>query len=349
MTERAAGSPFDGRGRRRGPSPRVVTWGERIAASINLLPLPLLSFDPERAILLAGSSRSGTSWLGRVLSTAPGYCLLTEPLSLKMPGLRRAGFSWRTHVDPDADWPEGEAILRAFFRGKRVTAKLIHRNRRELLSSRGLVVKSVRASRLLPWLTRRFALRGIVLLIRHPCAVVSSQMENFRIPDPCREDNLRYLERHLPHLLPFARGLETEEERRALTWALDQHAPLSAPAGSWTRASYERLVLDGPAAATRLFASLGLETPETARERLRENSWQARSSSVDHRRASVEERLGVWRRRLTGEQIDRILAVVEAVGIRGFGRALAPDPGAVGVEETGTSSPAAGRPSEPDP
>ena len=38
-------------------------------------------FDPERTIVVSGASRSGTSWLGEMLSCLPDYALAFEPTS----------------------------------------------------------------------------------------------------------------------------------------------------------------------------------------------------------------------------------------------------------------------------
>lgn len=307
--------------------------GNAALAQLNRLPLPF-SFDMANTVLLSGSPRSGTTWLGQVLSASPESALVLEPFDLKMPGLRRAGFTPRTYVDPEAEWKEGEEVFSRVFQGKGITLKLLYRNGRKLRSARGLVVKAIRANRMLPWLSRHFAIRGMLFIIRHPCAVVSSQMAH---PDMGVWDHLRdfdrfYLERKLPHLIPIAERFRTEEEFRALTWCLDQHAPLaSALAAGWTRISYEQLVIEGEKELQRLFTSVGMTIPPEALPLLSANSWEVKGYSVDHKQASVEERLGVWKKRLSPDQIARILAVVEACGIRGFSADAMP-----AVDEIGT-------------
>lgn len=305
----------------------------QLLATLNLLPLPV-RFDARETILLAGSPRSGTTWVGQMVGAAPEFCLVNEPFHPKMPEVRRAGFSWRTYVDPESDWPEGEKVCRRILRGKGVSAKLVYRNGIKLLSGKRLVVKTARVNRLLPWLVRRVDVGGLVYLVRHPCATISSQMAHprFRHFQRIWEDDLLYLERKLPHLVGYAKTLRTEEELRAVTWALDQHAPLTAPrANGCLLVSYEKLVLAGAAELRRVFSRLRLGAPEKAVEQLRMNSWQARGDSADHARASVEERLETWRRRLTQDQVERILRVVQTIGIRGFGPESCPDFARIGA------------------
>lgn len=312
---------------RPGPTkpPLRLRSSERLVGALNLIPLPTREVEISDTVLLTGTSRSGTSWVARLLSASPELCLVTEPLNLKMPGVARAGFTWDTYVEPDADWPEGEALLRRCFRGRGLALKLLHRNGWRAFTCDGLVVKSIRANRLLPWIARRFDLRGIVHLVRHPCAVVSSQMKAFGVRDPTWPDNLDYLRRELPHLLPMAERLSREEEFRALKWAIDQHVPFSVQEPRpFTTVAYEHLVAEGAKELERVFGSLGMSVPEEAASRLAADSWQAREHSVDHGAASVEERLGIWRERLSPDQVDRILAVTEACGIVGYGRDLMP-------------------------
>lgn len=298
---------------------------ERLAALLNEIPLPGVSFEPSRTVLLTGSPRSGTTWAGDLLTASRSACLVNEPLHPKLWRARRAGLGWRPYADPDAPWPEGRRCFDALFRGKGLSVKLLLRNRLNPWPCRYLVLKAVRATRLLPWLQRRYALRGWLLLVRHPCAVVSSQMLNFRLTGLTWEDDLSYVRRRLPEILDYVRGLRTEEERRTLAWSLDQHAALTGARADLTRiVRYERLVAYGPEELRDLLGSLGLPTPgaDETRSALRRNSRQASASSLDHARASIGERVGVWTERLEPGQVDRILAVVEALGIRGYG----PDP-----------------------
>jgi hypothetical protein len=296
-----------------------------MAAAFNALPLPRTRFDPRNTILLAGTPRSGTTWVGQILGAAEGFALVNEPLGLKMPGVERAGFSWATWQPPDAEWPAGEAVLRRYFTGRGMSVKLLLRNRLGALVHRGLVIKEVKANRLLPWISRRFELRGILHLVRHPCAVVSSQIEYFPERDPCVPDNIAYVERCMPELLPWATALRTEWEERALTWALDQLVPLRAAGErSWLTVHYETLVMDGERELERILAALRIPASPAIRQAHAANSWQARARSVDHATASAEERLGVWRRRLSTEQVHDILEVCDRCGLHLYGDANMP-------------------------
>lgn len=314
----------------------VIQRAQSAGRSLACRSLTLRPCREEETILLTGSPRSGTTWVGAVLSFERDRAMITEPLHLGLAAVRKAGFEWRTHREPEERWPEGEGFLRRLFRGRGLSpATLGDNDWATLLRYRRLLIKCVRANRLLPWMARRFQLGGMIHLVRHPCAVVASQIAHPAFPAHGVTDfDRRYVERHLPRLSARLDTLRHEEEFRALTWALDQHVPLaSASRSRWLLLPYERLVADGETELERVLAHLALRPTAEARARLRRSSREAHDWSADHARADLGERLGGWRRRLSAEQIRRVLDVVEAVGLRGWSEDLVPDADALGVAE----------------
>ena len=136
-------------------------------------------FDERSVLLLTSTPRSGSTWLGGALGAIPRSCVLFEPLHPDLvPGVRTAGFSARTYVHPDDRWMEGEAFLRRVFEGKVINEWTTREmSLREAWCAATMIIKFVRANRLLPWLCRTFEVRSPVLLVRHPCAVISSQLK----------------------------------------------------------------------------------------------------------------------------------------------------------------------------
>lgn len=139
-------------------------------------------------VVVVGSPRSGTSWLMRLIAKQPGYCTIFEPLHARWwPGARDAGFGNRPWRGDDRK----QFYLRRVFEGE-VARQSIRRPRwsravgahpghlirgamKRLLAVR-LVVKFVRACRLLPWMIEKFPDCRYVYVIRNPYAVVSSQL-----------------------------------------------------------------------------------------------------------------------------------------------------------------------------
>ena len=269
-------------------------------------------------LAVAGTPRSGTTWLAQILSEIPGSAVLFEPIQpTHVPGSSRAGFSWRTHVPPDAAWPEGEQYLRRVFRGK-VLNKWTTReiSVRRALSTSFLIVKFVRANRFLSWLCLRLPIRSAALIIRHPCAVVASQLRGSWADAPACHGPECLVD--YPALRALLSRLDTPEERLAATWAMDYFIPFAeAVPRRWQLVTYERLVLDYDGELQRLFGSWNMEIPKGVAR-------QFSKPSIATQRSGISGLAG-WKRQLDKEQIRRILAVTAEFGLDFYGEDVEPD------------------------
>ncbi|MCS4122723.1 hypothetical protein [Salinibacter ruber] len=232
--------------------------------------LNLIPCDTEEAIVISGTARGGTTWLGEIIGTLPGCKFLGEPLNY---GMDRPVYEIaRPPHGPPFQHPTGDAPkLRAYFRQAlegRVpggwhlgTDSSAHRLFRHL-ARRRVVMKLVQGNRLLHWLAHTFEVRGIVMLVRHPCAVVASMQRygNWAYatltPDA---PSFSHIEKALPDVLvndirSRLPNLPTsKEEMLALRWALDYYIPffVHRDAGHpWILVPYERLVASGLNAAS---------------------------------------------------------------------------------------------------
>jgi hypothetical protein len=141
-------------------------------------------------ILVTGSHRSGTTWIGRVLSTGPGVGYIHEPFSLLCPrGVFRYPVPhWYYHVTPETSGPIRDAFaetlgfrfaygpeLRAL-RTPRQAARAV-RNAATFAWNRAAgrrpLVKDPLALLSAEWLASTFDM-NVLVSIRHPLGFVSS-------------------------------------------------------------------------------------------------------------------------------------------------------------------------------
>ena len=181
---------------------------------------PDLNFDTGNALILTGDPRSGSTWFSNLILSLPGTTLLWEPLTVtKVKAFEELGFSWRQYIPETADWPEARQVFELLLSGKLLNPHIcLKTDRRTLKSANSLFIKFCRANQLLPWLTNSLKLeKPPIHLIRHPCAVVASQMRQggwdrveprFEIPD------CPYPEFYLEHEA-FLTGIRTVEQRLA--------------------------------------------------------------------------------------------------------------------------------------
>jgi len=284
-------------------------------------------YDLRRTIIISAVQRGGSTWLGEVLGGLNDTTLLWEPLDPSHPTkkfhLRFFGLDysapepqiwWRPYIPDNADWPEARAFFHRLLTGQFVNPSPLIKT---LRPTKHYLLKFVRANRLLPWLTANFELRPPVFLVRHPCAVVASQLRHIGwakckppyVVTPSRHSD----EFHEPYR-EFLATLRTFEEAFAAQWCLDQLVPLQHPDNDrkWVTIAYEQLVRDGTSAFANLYARLGLAAPPNLEEIVERPSRTAKTGSPI---LNGGDQLSGWRKQLSSAQIKQILAVVKRFGL----------------------------------
>ena len=297
----------------------------------------------EDTVVISGSPRSGTTWLLELLRKMPDYKALNEPLMYEE-ARDEHGFSWRTHISPDEEAPKQEDYIREILSGRMGISPAWYfeaDSRPEQLiehaARKKLVVKFCRLNRMLHWFTNRFEVRGVIFIVRHPCAVVASMIKHGAWDEERLQgfgDQSRQQALHGAEKLPFSDeddlgamldGLTTREEILAAMWALDHYLPLVAHAKNhfpWILVPYERLVTRGRAEVERVVDALGLDATPEMFAQLDEPS----SSVKDKLHLSAKRQLSKWQRQLSPTDIDAVLRVVDHVGLSAaYTDAIEPD------------------------
>jgi hypothetical protein len=329
-------------------------------------------FDIKDTIVITGTPRSGTTWLMEILGVIPGYIFLFEPLNpIYFPESIEVGFQSRKYLPPDLDWQEGEEYLRKIFTGRLQSdtswlekgdyteknfnslvssfldqlkpEKLMH----QLLGDK-LIVKFVRLNRLLPWVAKRFQLRSMIFIIRHPCAVVASRFKpGYRLPTgiskyvkvsfPTRDDILNEaseIKGLSQGLLDGLKSIKAQEELLAASWCLDNYIPLSYPKPyPWIVVTYEKLMKEGEKEINRIFDEIKEKNvPRSAFQHLKIPSIVTHKSEHEIV-TNADEQLSKWKKSLSEKQIENILRIVSDFGLDFYTEDLEPDYGNIGVRE----------------
>ncbi len=286
-----------------------------------------VGYDIEDTVVVAASPRGGSTWLAELMASRPRTTILWEPLHLgNNPECREHGFGWQNYIPEGADWEEQRCYLKRVLTGCDLSTRLLtslELNPRALLSPGGTyVAKFVNANMILPRMVGAFSVPAIHM-IRHPCAVVSSQIKhgswahleksNLTIPDGLFQD--------YPHLSSVFEGIEAHEELLAFEWAVQNYVPLSHTEPlPWYLTTYECMVMEGPEEVQRISQFLGVPLEE-AINNLKTPSATASGESIDRQR----ERLTKWKTNLKPDQADRVLRVAHEVGITCYTDAPVPD------------------------
>jgi hypothetical protein len=271
------------------------------------------SYDLRNTLVIAGSPRSGTTWLAELLNRIPRSAILFEPEHVQqVREAREAGLTWHTIKEPDEDWPEGRRFFDAVLRGRLISSWTVsHVPVTNAVAPRTWIVKCVDANFMLGWLARNFPIKPPALLVRHPCAVIASQLRRgWSNPHPPRLKG--FLARY-PQFSDYLETLHDPAEFAAALWSMQTYAPLMLPRPwPFVLVPYEELATDPEGQLSRLFDAWRIPMPDRVLESAVRPSGTTDSGSALRAGADPSS---AWRKSLSVRQIDGILAVIRTFGL----------------------------------
>jgi hypothetical protein len=262
-------------------------------------------------VFVAGSGRSGTTWVQELINHARDHRVIFEPfIGSVVPFCRH--FERRQYLRASDDSREFLDPARKILAGEFRNDWTDQYNDRPVYHKR--LVKDIRANLLLYWLRRHFPAVPIVFLMRHPCAVVSSQLKmgwELHAADLLRQPPLVN-----DFLAPFA-GLihcaQDDFDNILLIWCIENALPLRQfRRGEILLLFYEELLRYPEREIERLFRFLRRPVEPGAFEQHRRPSAQSRSWSAI---LTGDDPLDSWRRHLDANQTRRILQFLRLFGL----------------------------------
>jgi|SRR5579859_1100286 len=292
------------------------------------------------AILVTGSHRSGTTWVGKTIAASPAVVYFREPFNLDRPPEERwvPVKYWYTYVSTENEQAYAGAIRRILdwrlnpyaplqAAGARpITARLRDRLRpikRRLRGTRALLKDPI-AIFSAPWLATRFNMR-LVVMIRHPAAFASSvKLLNWKHPF---SDFLNQPLLMKDLLQPFEdeirEYIETEHDvidHAALLWKLIHYVigKYVERHPDWIFVRHEDLSRDPLNRFQAIFDNLDLEFSPSVADYIRAQSLlpdtgdQSRLDPFTLKRNSLAN-ISNWKTRLTPGEIERIKLQVQDI------------------------------------
>jgi hypothetical protein len=286
----------------------------------------------ERPILVTGAPRSGTTWVGRMLTLAPGVGYVHEPFN----PTTDAGISGRpfdhffTYVTKENEAryaPHLERSLRFSYDLRRQvktvrSPRAAGRTALDFLSFTRLRASRARALMKDPiavfsagWLADRFGM-DVVVIIRHPAAFVASftglgyrhDFNSFLRDPQLLTDYLGPFESEIRR---YAEQPGDPLDEAVLLWRLVYHTVgrYRAERSDWLFVRHEDLSLEPVERYERLYGALRLDFTEAVREGIREHTSAGNPDRLAEKHSvRLDSRAGLsgWRRSLTEEQVRRI-------------------------------------------
>jgi hypothetical protein len=274
--------------------------------------------DHRSSVFLAGSGRSGTTWVSGMINHRNAYRFVFEPFH---PGKVRIirHFRRKQYLRPDDLREEYLGPARTILTGELRNFWMDRFNRK--LVARRRLIKDIRANLLLGWMRANFPGMPIVLLLRHPCAVVVSRLAlgwQDVLSETMEQETL--VEDFLLPMEADIRAARGGFERHLFTWCIENYVPLMQfGPGEIHLCFYENFLARPEHELPRLFSFLGEDFDERVYRKLKRPSPLSREGEA----ASVDG----WRRSVTGRQLERAVEILGLFGLdRVYGEAPMPDP-----------------------
>ncbi|WP_243472483.1 sulfotransferase [Winogradskyella sp. MH6] len=211
------------------------------------------NYSPLNNHYLFADPRGGSTWLTEMVQKITNEPIIWEPLHLnrKSSPFKALNFDWRQYIPEDETWESAKNSFNLLFKGKVLNdGVLYHSTFKQCLTSSSLLFKICRGSGLIPWLTKNHDFNyKPIHLIRHPFAVVSSQLRHggwsqhkftqFNIPET------PYNQYYIEHS-EFLKSLKSIEQVMVAMWCISNLRTLNNKRNNcdWITINYEDLILN---------------------------------------------------------------------------------------------------------
>jgi len=268
--------------------------------------------DPSRSVLLAGTGRSGGSWICEFLNQHNEYRYVFEPFHPKnTPWAAR--FPARRYMRPDEQDPEFLGVISSVVTGRSRHPWTERFNRRLIAHQR--LIKANYANLMLKWLHVNFPGMPLVLLLRHPCAVALSFVSHgYRGAVLPLLDQDELVEDHLEPYVEDIRRARDVFERTVFLWCVETLVPLrQCRPDELHVVLYERMVREPEAEVRGLLEHLGIPAAGLDIARLARPSLTARRATSAAWTGA--DRVTAWQDRIDGAQRERAAEILSLFGL----------------------------------
>ena len=288
-----------------------------------------------RCVIVAGFPRSGTSWLAKCLSYAPGFTYYREPDNFDRVPEAEPRFA-NLYLTPQHDDSAYRKLMSKACAGEMATAFTMREDPGPLLKYFGgpgrrigellpflffrkpnVLVKLVFANLNLTWFSAHFPHARQLCVLRHPCGQFSSWQRLGWEPDPVTLlENHRLMADHLGPFADLLRSAGTFWEKAGALWGATVyviHRQTQADRGRLIVA-YEWLCGDPVERFQQLYGLLGMGWSGSAARGIARSNAEGDGKTYSLQRPSAIQ-VDRWKERLAPEDIDACRKFVEPFGL----------------------------------
>ncbi|MEM9346349.1 MAG: sulfotransferase [Planctomycetota bacterium] len=265
-------------------------------------------------VLLAGSGRSGTTWMSQIIHHGGAYRDLFEPFH---PQQVRQMKDWHAMRYLRANQGKNESTeqIRALLEG-RVRSRWTDQYNRKTFPQ-GRLIKAIRTNLMLGWINNHCPEVKLLFAMRHPCAVVHSRVKlqwDTHLDQLLAQPGLVR-----DHLEPYRGVIERAErsqdpwQKHLAMWCIENLIPLrELSQGDAHLLRYEDLCQDFDGEVARLFTFLDRPVPNNIHNIARQRSAHFRRDSAILQGGDL---IADWQKQVEPKHIDAMLDMLSCFGL----------------------------------
>lgn len=267
----------------------------------------------KNSILLAGTGRSGSTWVSGIINYKNEYRYIFEPFHPDKVRVARL-FGTRRYIRPDNKNSNLLQAAKYILSGKIRNFWADNLNARFICTKR--LIKCIRVNLFLRWLYENFPGLKIVFLIRHPCATALSHVRfglKVSLNDYIQQDELVS-----DFLTPFLTGINkakdlSDFEKHIFVWCIENYVPLKQfKSDEICVVFYENFCEKPEEEIKKMFSFLGMEYEDKVVEILKKPASLARKWSAV---IKGENLINSWRNYVTNAEIKTANEILSLFGL----------------------------------
>ena len=270
--------------------------------------------DYRKTVFLAGTGRSGTTWVENIINCDGSYRVMFEPFhSKKIPILKEWNYrQYLRRENRDKRFLEPATII---LNGRIRNEWIDQFNTTFLVRKR--LIKDIRANLFLRWIKQNFPEIPIILILRHPCAVANSKLKLGW--DTHLNDFLMQEDIIVDYLRPFKDAIEAAAnmdmfDKHIFMWCIENYIPLKQfNQGEIFVVFYENLCRNPQKEINDITSFIGVQFSTRALEVAAIPSSLSRKDSVIFSGTNL---IDAWRNDINEKQISRAVAILQIFGMQ---------------------------------
>lgn len=277
------------------------------------------SGHPDSTVFLAGTGRSGTTWLEDLINCNLDFRIMFEPFnSYQVPELKN--WHHRQYIPSNSTGNRFIETCQKILSGRIKNHWIDKFNNKKWIKKR--LIKDIRCHLMLHWLHRQYPDMPIVFLLRHPCAVAASKLNQKNwtsdlTPFLEQEDLITdFLSPYIDEILKA----ESDFDKHIFLWCIENYVVLKQfQPEQMTMFFYEDILLNPVEQLQRLKDSLKLDIPSDIQEVFKKPSAVTKKQNG----VAIEQPTPYsWKSKLTTEQIERSYEICSLFGLQSLYKEL---------------------------